>query len=129
MPTATRAGVNRQPLTTVRGMCGWSCTMVDGVGVVVIACYRPKPGKEAALLAETRAHWSTLRSVGLVTDRTAIIARAADGTVVVVFEWVSAQSIEAVHTNPTVGQMCARYAEACDYVPIAEVPEASQLFS
>jgi hypothetical protein len=73
--------------------------MVDSVGVVVIACYRPKPGKEAALLAETRAHWSTLRSEGLVTDRIPIIARAADGTV------------------------------ACDYVPIAEVPEATQLFS
>ncbi|SMD27071.1 hypothetical protein [Kibdelosporangium aridum] len=37
--------------------------------------------------------------------------------------------MEAAHTNPTVGQMWARYAEACDYVPIAEVPEATQLFS
>src|SRR5687767_8430115 len=100
--------------------------MVNGVGVVVIACYRPKSGKEAMLLAETRAHWSTLRSEGLVTDRTPIIARAADGTVVEVFEWVSAQAMEAAHTNPAVGQMWARYAEACDYVPIAEVPEATQ---
>ena len=103
--------------------------MVDGVGVVVIACYRPKPGKEAALLAETCAHWSTLRSEALVTDRIPIIAQAADGTVVEVFEWVSAQAMEAAHTNPTVARMWARYAEVCDYVPIAEVPEASQLFS
>lgn len=103
--------------------------MVDGVGVVVIACYRPKPGKEAVLLAETRAHWSTLRSEDLVTDRIPIIAQAADGTVVEVFEWVSAQAIEAAHTNPTVGRMWARYAEACDYVPISELPEATQLFS
>lgn len=103
--------------------------MIDGVGVVVIACYRPKPGKSAELLAETRAHWSTLRSEDLVTDRIPIIAQAADGTVVEVFEWASAQAIEAAHANPTVGQMWTRYAEVCDYVPIAEVPEAKQLFS
>jgi hypothetical protein len=103
--------------------------MVDGVGVVVIACYRPKPGKDTELLAETRAHWPTLRSEGLVTERAPIIALSADGTVVEVFEWVSAQAMEAAHTNPTVARMWARYAEICDYVPIAVVPEASQLFS
>jgi hypothetical protein len=101
----------------------------DGVGVIVIACYRPKPGKETALLAETRAHWSTLKGEGLVTDRTPIIGKAGDGTVVEVFEWVSAQAIEAAHTNPVVGRMWERYAEVCDYVPIAEVQEAGQLFS
>jgi hypothetical protein len=99
------------------------------MGVVVIACYRPKPGTDAALLAETRAHWSTLKGEGLVTDRTPIIAQAADGTVVEVFEWISHEAIEAAHTNPTVGRMWERYSKVCDYVPIAEVPEASQLFS
>ena len=99
------------------------------MGVVVIACYRPKPGKEQALLAETRAHWPTLRGEGLVTERVPIIGQAADGTVVEVFEWASQEAIEAAHTNPAVGAMWERYEQVCDYVPIADVAEAADLFS
>ena len=39
------------------------------MGRTVIACYRPKPGQDAALHALARTHVPTLRSIGLVTDR------------------------------------------------------------
>ena len=99
------------------------------MGRIVIACYRPKPGHQDGLRALAREHVVTLRSIGLVTDRTPIVMEAADGTIVEVFEWASAEAIQAAHTNPTVLQMWERYGEVCDYIPIGQVPEAAQLFS
>jgi len=100
-----------------------------GEPVVVIACYRPKPGKEAGLAALMTDHLPILQGLGLATDRASIMARAADGTVIEVFEWRSQAHIDAAHENPEVLAMWERYAEVCDYVPIAEVPEAAELFS
>jgi hypothetical protein len=54
---------------------------------LVIVAYKPKPGKEAELLALSHEHVPYLRSLGLATDRPHIVAAAADGTIVEVFEW------------------------------------------
>jgi hypothetical protein len=99
------------------------------MGRIVIACYRPKPGQGAALGALARTHVATLRSAGLVTDRTPILMQASDGTIVEVFEWVSAETIQAAHGNPVVLKMWEQYAAVCDYVLIAQVPEAAQMFA
>ena len=71
----------------------------------------------------------TLRSVGLVTGRAPIAMEASDGTVIEVFEWASAEAIENAHSNPTVLAMWEQFGQVCDYIPVAEVPEAAQLFS
>ena len=55
--------------------------------------------------------------------------RAQDGTVVEVFEWVSKEAIESAHTNAAVNDMWEKFAEVCDYLPIAKVPESAGLFS
>lgn len=96
---------------------------------IVIACYRPKPGKHEQLRALMATHLSTLREQGLVSDRPSITMEAADGTIVEVFGWASKAAIEAAHSNPAVQAMWARYAEVCEYVPIAAVPEAASPFS
>ena len=96
---------------------------------VVIAAYRPKPGKAEALRALMHTHLPRLREQGLVTDRESILMQASDGTFVEVFEWKSKQAIEAAHRNPAVLAMWDEYAQVCDYVPIGSVPEAQQLFS
>ncbi len=57
------------------------------MGDVVIVAYRPKPGREADLLALTRTHVPELRALRLATDRPATTMQAKDGTVVEVFEW------------------------------------------
>ena len=98
-------------------------------GRIVIACYRPKPGKQAALRALMREHVPRLRAQDLVTDRQPIMMEAADGTVVEVFEWKSQEAIDAAHGNPAVLEMWREYGEVCDYVPVATVAEAAQLFS
>lgn len=99
------------------------------MGRIVIACYRPKPGQQDALRALMHAHVPTLRSIGLATGRTPIAMEAKDGTFVEVFEWASPEAIEAAHRHPVVLKMWEEYAALCDYVPIAHVAEASQMFS
>ena len=99
------------------------------MGRIVIVALRPKPGCEEALVELTTEHLPILKREGLVTDRPAVAMVAADGTVVEVFEWASKEAIEAAHANETVQALWRRYAEVCDYVPIAQVPEAADLFS
>jgi hypothetical protein len=99
------------------------------MGVMVIVAYRPKAGKEAMLLDLTKEHAPILRRLGLVTDRPAYAMRALDGTIIEVFEWKSKEAIEAAHTNPDVLKMWERYAEACEYTPLINVKECSDLFA
>ena len=98
-------------------------------GRIVIAGYKPKPGKEAELKALMNTHLPRLRAEGLVTDRESIIMQANDGTILEVFEWASNEAIESAHHNPEVQKMWQEYAAVCEYVPIAELAESTQLFS
>jgi hypothetical protein len=99
------------------------------MGRIVIACYKPKAGKEKALRALIVDHVPTLRRIGLVTERTPILMEAKDGTLVEVFEWASAEAIQAAHSHPAVLRMWEEYGKVCDYIPVAQVPEATQMFS
>jgi hypothetical protein len=98
------------------------------VGVPVIVCYRPRPGMEDALVGLVREHLPVLRAEELVTDRPATAMRGEDGTVVEVFEWRSQDAIARAHDLPAVQALWARFEQACEYVPLAELPEVSQLF-
>ncbi len=99
------------------------------MGVMVIVAYRPKVGQEARLLDLTKEHWPILRGLGLATDRPAYAMRAADGTIIEVFEWKSKEAIESAHTNPEVLKMWERYGEACEYTPLIKIKECSDLFA
>jgi quinol monooxygenase YgiN len=99
------------------------------MGVIVIVAYRPHPGKEAELAALVAEHVPVLRAAGLATARAPVIAKAADGTVVEVFEWVSEKAVELAHANEAVRALWERFELVCDYVPVGELPEASGLFS
>ncbi len=99
------------------------------MGVLVIACYRPKPGKEDDLHVLMKTHLPTLRAEGLVDDGPSLCGRAVDGTVVEMFTWKSQDAIDAAHKNPAVLAMWDEYAKFCDFTPIADVAEAKELFS
>jgi quinol monooxygenase YgiN len=99
------------------------------MGRIVIACYRPRPGKQEALRQLILDHVATLRAQKLVTDRAPIAMEAKDGTIVEVFEWVSRAAIEAAHTNPAVLAMWKQYEAVCDYVPLNTVAEAAEMFA
>ncbi len=95
----------------------------------VIAAFKPKPGKEAELGAVVEKHWGILQREGLVTDRTRYAMQATDGTIVEVFEWLSPEAIEKAHHNPAVLALWAEFEAACEYVPLASLPESLHPFS
>ena len=69
-----------------------------------------------------------LRAEGLATDHPVTACRAADGTIVEVFEWVASGAARA-HSNPGVLSMWTRYAEACDIIPLASLAESASIFA
>jgi hypothetical protein len=103
-------------------------TQNDAAASVVIVAYRPKPGRRDDLLQLVREHVPYLRSEGLVTDRLAVIAEAADGSIVEVFEWAPG-GVEKAHHHPGVGKLWARFFEACDAVPLKDLTESSAQFA
>jgi len=98
------------------------------MGVMVMALFRPKAAGDADLMACMRDHLPVLRAQGLATDRASTILRAADGTLVEIFEWVSAAAIDAAHANPAVLALWERYATCCDYVSLSDLAESRSMF-
>ncbi len=93
-----------------------------------IALYRPKEGKEEALLALVHGHVPRLREIGLANDYPPVLLRSKDGTLLEIFEWVSTEAIDAAHQHPAVMAMWGEFGEACDYVRLADLPEVADLF-
>jgi hypothetical protein len=99
------------------------------MGRLVIVAYKPKPGKENELLELTKTHQPILHRLGLATARTPVIMLAKDGTVIEVFEWESAEAIQQAHKHPQVLKMWGDYAAVCDYIPLSQLEEASNMFA
>lgn len=99
------------------------------MGQFTIACYKPKPGKEADLAQIVQEHVPILRQEGLVTNRVAHAMKCKDGTIVEVFEWASVEAIAAAHKNPNVMTMWDRFNVACDIVKLVDVPESKEMFA
>lgn len=99
------------------------------MGRIVIVAYRPRDGMQEELLDAIRDHLPILRSEGLATDREPTVVRADDGTYLEIFEWASADAIEAAHSNPVVQKLWARFGEACEYRTLASLSEAQDMFA
>lgn len=99
------------------------------MGRFVIVAYTPKPGKEKQLLAAVRKHLEVLRREAFVTDKPAYVMQSADGAIVEVFEWRSAEAIEKAHGNPAVQELWVEFGAACEFTPLARLPEAGQMFA
>lgn len=99
------------------------------MGIMVIACYRPHPGRAVELLELVRGHVPALRVQDLATEREPVVMRAADGTVLEVFEWTSQEAIDRAHTNPVVLDLWKRFEAVCTSVKPADVAEMHELFA
>jgi hypothetical protein len=99
------------------------------MGSISVACYKPRPGCESELSELVRNHLPPLRAEGLVTERTPIVMRAEDGTIVEVFEWVSKEAILGAHTNPVVQALWKRFESACWYETPSNLAEFQNMFS
>ncbi|MGI8742018.1 MAG: hypothetical protein ACR2NN_05520 [Bryobacteraceae bacterium] len=99
------------------------------MGSISVACYKPRPGCEDALLELVRNHLPPLRVEGLVTERSSIMMRTADGTIVEVFEWVSQEAIAGAHKNPVVLDLWKRFEAVCWYETPSNLPEFQNMFA
>jgi hypothetical protein len=99
------------------------------MGSISVACYKPRPGCEQALLELVRNHLPPLRAAGLVTDRAPVVMRTADGTIVEVFEWVSQEAIASAHGNSTVLDLWKRFEAVCSYETPANLAEFQNMFA
>lgn len=99
------------------------------MGSIAIACYKPRPGREQELLELVRNHLPPLRAEGLVTNRSPIVVRCADGTIVEIFEWDSQEKIQAAHTNPAVLDLWKKFEAVCWYETPANIKEFQNMFS
>ena len=95
----------------------------------VIVSYTPKKGMEKDLLVAVKKHMEVLNEQGLVTDKPAYVMRAANGSIVEVFEWRSAEAIEQAHSNPAVQELWADFGAACEYTPLAQLAESKNMFA
>lgn len=99
------------------------------MGRFAMVTYAPHTGHENALAKLITEHLPLLRKQGLATNRPSLIMRAANGHIVEVFEWVSAQAIEQAHNNPDVQALWAAFQAACTFKPLASLPETHDLFA
>lgn len=94
----------------------------------VIALYRPKPGREAALMGLLEEHVPALRRFGLATEAKVQLLRAGDGTMLEIFDWIDAAAVESAHSDPRVLDLWERFGAACEFATLDSLAEASALF-
>ena len=75
--------------------------------VTMLCTYRPRKGKEKALLALVKKHWRTLNKIGLATADPATLYRATDkesgrAYLVEIFSWRDSQASAVAHQTPEV---------------------------
>ena len=99
------------------------------MGSISVACYRPKPGCDEALLELVQDHLPPLRGEGLVTDRASIVMRAGDGTIIEIFEWISPDAIAGAHSNPVVLALWKRFEAVCTYEIPSSLAEFQNMFA
>jgi len=99
------------------------------MGSISVACFKPRPGREAELIELVKNHMKPLRAEGLVTDRVPIVMRTAEGTIVEVFEWVSREAIEGAHKNPAVLALWKKFEAVCWYETPSNLKEFQNMFA
>ena len=97
-------------------------------GEVVMALYKPHAGQDAALRKLIARHVPLLRELELITDRPSLLLRAADGTYVEVFEWVSHEAARA-HGHPEVAEIWEAMGKVADFVSLNALEESRRPFS
>jgi hypothetical protein len=95
---------------------------------VVIAVYRPKPGRENDFFSLLSNHVATLREQGLVTERPVILLKARNGYFIEIFEWKSATAATSAHENPAVQEIWSKLELATDFMNLAALEECRQPF-
>ena len=99
------------------------------MGIVAIATYRPKPGKEHDFLRLLQTHIPTLRAQNLICEAPAYTMRSTNGTILEVFEWVSDEAKGKAHESPAVMNCWNQFFPLADIVSLESLEEAKAPFA
>ena len=97
--------------------------------LTVIACYRPRQGRDADLRALIRAHVPTLRAEGLLQDDAEILLQAADGSYLEIFTWKSEADSRSAESNEAVQRLWRAMADCADFLRLTDLSEAARPFA
>lgn len=95
---------------------------------IVFALYRPHAGKDAEMLQAVAKHYPVLRRLELITDRAPVVARASDGSIVEVFEWVSEDAVQKAHEHPEVAAVWELMGKVGSIAALSSLPEVQHPF-
>jgi len=98
------------------------------MGIIVIACFKPKEGKKNELLSVIKDHMPILRNEGLITDRECVVMESSNGSILEIFEWKSQTAIDLAHENENVLTLWKRFENSCTYETISSLEEADKMF-
>jgi hypothetical protein len=99
------------------------------MGIIAIACYRPKAGNDRKLLSVVRKNRPLLLSLNLITDRPSILMRSEGGTLLEIFEWKSKAAKSKAHKNPDVMTLWNLMLELGDIVKLSSISETKEVFA
>jgi hypothetical protein len=85
--------------------------------------YKPKQGQEKALMDLVKRHLPKLRELGLATNSQNYVAKSSDGRIIEVFEWASANAINAAHQHPAISEIWEKMTIVADFLPMNSLPE------
>lgn len=99
------------------------------MGLISVAAYRAKPGKEDELRQVIADRLPLLRRLGLATDREPILMRSRDGVFIQISEWASHEAIEKAHETPEVLELWERFTACADFVKLESLAETHEDFT
>ena len=99
------------------------------MGQIVLAAFKPKPGKQEELMRVIADRLPLLRRLGLATDRENITMRASNGTIIDVSEWRDEAAIKLAHNTPEVLNLWQRFEACSEYVKLESLDEIHHDFA
>ncbi|HEY3164973.1 MAG TPA: hypothetical protein VGJ71_11465 [Candidatus Limnocylindrales bacterium] len=86
-----------------------------------LSAYRPRPGRDDAVLPHLREEVAALRARGHITSRPAPICRTARGEYLVIAEWATQTSVDDAHRDEAILEIWRRKEQLVEYLEPAEL--------
>lgn len=90
--------------------------------------YRPRKGKEDELIKMIQTHFPFLRQEGFITERKVVGMKTKDGSIMVVFEWKTRESIGEAATNSVVQNIWMQVSKVSDFDKPGSIKEFHDMF-
>jgi len=95
------------------------------IGIVL---YRPRKGKDEDLVKMIKDHFPFLRKEGFITERKTLAMKTKDGSIMVLFEWTSPESIVKAEAHLGVQEIWMQVSKISDFDKPASVKEMQEIF-